>query len=135
VDSSGCAYVTGEASSTDFPLQNPYQSNNQGISDAFITKLSFNPDLIVRASVSGGNGSATPSTQSIAYGSNASITITPAPGYEIASITDNGVLQAITNPYIIENVIEDHLVVVTFKASDLIVRASVPGGNVMKLPQ
>jgi hypothetical protein len=117
VDSSGSAYVTGTTSSLDFPLQNPYQANSQIWKfDAFITKLNLK-DLIVRASVSGGNGSATPSKQSIAYGSNASITITPALGYEIASITDNGVSQTIINPYIIENVTEDHLVIVSFKLS------------------
>jgi hypothetical protein len=38
VDSNGCAYVTGDTSSTDFPGLNQYQSF-QGNSDTFITKL------------------------------------------------------------------------------------------------
>jgi hypothetical protein len=104
-------------------ITNPYIIED--VTEDHLVVVTFKlPDLIVRASVSGGNGSATPSIQSIAYGSNASITITPAHGYEIASITDNGVLQTITNPYIIENVIEDHLVVVSFK---VYIRLSMTG--------
>jgi hypothetical protein len=38
VDGSGCAYVTGETSSSDFPTLNQYQAY-QGSLDAFITKL------------------------------------------------------------------------------------------------
>ena len=38
VDSSGCAYVTGDAFSADFPTQNPYQTH-QGQDDAFIAKI------------------------------------------------------------------------------------------------
>lgn len=38
VDSQGSAYVTGYTASTDFPTQNPYQTD-QGGTDAFVTKL------------------------------------------------------------------------------------------------
>lgn len=41
VDASGSAYVAGYTRSTNFPIQAPYQSNLQGIQDAFLTK--FNP--------------------------------------------------------------------------------------------
>ena len=41
VDAAGAAYVAGATSSTDFPLQDPRQSD-QGLGDAFVTK--FNPD-------------------------------------------------------------------------------------------
>jgi len=43
VDSKGCAYVTGETLSTDFPTQNAYQEDLGGLlgfPDAFVTKLS-----------------------------------------------------------------------------------------------
>ncbi|MCX6833057.1 MAG: SBBP repeat-containing protein, partial [candidate division Zixibacteria bacterium] len=40
VDGSGNAYVTGRTASSDFPTQNPYQTD-QGGSDAFVTKLSY----------------------------------------------------------------------------------------------
>ncbi len=39
VDSTGNAYVTGETASTDFPTMFPYQANNAGNSDVFVTKL------------------------------------------------------------------------------------------------
>jgi hypothetical protein len=38
VDGAGCAYVTGDTFSNDFPTQNPYQGF-QGNLDAFVTKL------------------------------------------------------------------------------------------------
>jgi Domain of Unknown Function (DUF1080)/Beta-propeller repeat len=40
VDSSGDAYVTGETSSTDFPVAHPLQPGAHGSSDVFVTKVS-----------------------------------------------------------------------------------------------
>jgi len=40
VDSSDDAFVTGLTFSTDFPTQNPYQASNNGLGDAFVTKIS-----------------------------------------------------------------------------------------------
>ena len=68
----------------------------------------------VNASVSGGHGSVSPTTQKVNYGDNATINITPESDYEINSITDNGASKNIANPYVITNVIADHSVVVTF---------------------
>jgi hypothetical protein len=42
VDASGNAYVTGETSSDDFPMENPYQVMRGGFYDVFVTK--FNQD-------------------------------------------------------------------------------------------
>ena len=70
--------------------------------------------FIVSASVSGNNGLVSPQTQDITSGQSASITITPAPGYSIGSITDNGQSVSIANPYVITNVTAAHVVVVTF---------------------
>jgi len=39
VDQEGNAYITGYTMSSDFPVKNAQQANNQGIYDAFITKL------------------------------------------------------------------------------------------------
>jgi hypothetical protein len=39
LDTQGSSYVTGETSSTDFPLANPFQSAPNGPSDAFVSKL------------------------------------------------------------------------------------------------
>jgi len=40
VDNNDDAYVTGLTYSTDFPTQNPYQATNNGLGDAFVTKIS-----------------------------------------------------------------------------------------------
>jgi hypothetical protein len=39
VDNSGCAYVTGETESANFPILNQYQGELRGAKDVFITKL------------------------------------------------------------------------------------------------
>jgi hypothetical protein len=51
VDSSGNAYVTGETSSTDFPVAHPLQASAHGNFDVFVTKISpvgANPISTVR---------------------------------------------------------------------------------------
>jgi hypothetical protein len=54
VDSLGRAYVTGRTESTDFPTQNPYQTN-QPFGDAFVTKLSPSGSSLVYSTYLGGN--------------------------------------------------------------------------------
>jgi len=39
VDTAGSCYLVGETTSTDFPVKNPLQPANSGISDAFVVKL------------------------------------------------------------------------------------------------
>jgi len=53
VDGSGCAYVCGQTNSTNFPVRNPYQSQ-QGGKDAFITKLSASGSSLVYGTYLGG---------------------------------------------------------------------------------
>src|SRR5207249_5638530 len=61
VDSSGCAYVTGETASTDFPTKNAYQPSlamGGGLAiDAFVTKLSADGTSLVYSTYLGGGGS------------------------------------------------------------------------------
>jgi len=93
--------------------------------------------LTVNASVSGGNGTALPLTQSVNYGASASIAFTPATGYHLASITDNGAtidITAMISPYVINPVIVNHTVVFAFSIDRLTVNASVSGGNGTALP-
>ncbi|MFC2160131.1 SBBP repeat-containing protein [Acidobacteriota bacterium] len=54
VDSSGNAYVTGHTKSTDFPTQNPYQTD-QGETDVFVTKLSSTGTSLVYSTYLGGS--------------------------------------------------------------------------------
>jgi uncharacterized repeat protein (TIGR02543 family) len=71
----------------------------------------------VRARVKGGHGKVSPKSQKVKSGGTASISMTPAAGYSIASITDNGVAQPINNPYVTASVTAKHTVVVTFARS------------------
>ena len=66
------------------------------------------------SALSGGHGTVSPVTQNITHGGTATITITPATGYHVATIKDNGVMQPLTNPYVITNVTAPHAVVITF---------------------
>jgi len=54
VDSSGDAYVTGRTHSTDFPTQNAFQADYQGLRDAFVTKLSSTGSSLVYSTYLGG---------------------------------------------------------------------------------
>jgi len=54
VDASGNAYITGYTESTDFPTQNPYQTDQPGY-DAFVTKLAPAGNSLVYSTYLGGN--------------------------------------------------------------------------------
>ncbi len=56
VDSSGSAYVTGETSSTDFPIDDAYQNSfGGGNDDAFVTKFSASGSSLVYSTYLGGS--------------------------------------------------------------------------------
>jgi len=56
-DSSGNAYVTGYTYSSDFPTQNPYQTDQDGaLGDVFVTKLSPAGNSLVYSTYLGGSG-------------------------------------------------------------------------------
>ncbi|MGH9611660.1 MAG: SBBP repeat-containing protein, partial [Bryobacteraceae bacterium] len=56
VDASGSAYVAGQTTSTNFPVVNAYQSTNQGIQDAFVTKLNPGGNTLAYSTYIGGKG-------------------------------------------------------------------------------
>ncbi len=59
-DANGNAYVTGETTSTNFPMQStPFQGINNGSPDAFVSKLSFSGSAVTLANSTylGGSGS------------------------------------------------------------------------------
>jgi hypothetical protein len=120
----------------------------------------FTANVTVTASVSGGHGTVSPPSQSVAYGGTASITMTPDTGYRIASLTDNGVpvnasgllrtgsgkkaagpaasqkklsRAAIPNPYSISNVVADHAVVVTYGIASANLTATMSGQGVGRI--
>ncbi|HBA88156.1 MAG TPA: hypothetical protein DCZ75_09285, partial [Geobacter sp.] len=86
----------------------------------------------VTASVAGGNGSIAPVTGTVDYGSNASLTVTPAANYHLATLTDNGAdvtAKVSGGLYTVTGVTADHNVVATFAIDTKTVTASVNGGN------
>jgi len=61
VDSSGCAYVTGDTYSTDFPTKNAYQNTfGGGGKDGYVTKFSASGDSLVYSTYFGGSASEDP---------------------------------------------------------------------------
>jgi hypothetical protein len=54
-DEEGNAYITGLASSVDFPTHNPIQGTLRGITDVFITKLNPSGSELVYSTLLGGN--------------------------------------------------------------------------------
>lgn len=76
----------------------------------------------VTASVTGGSGTVTPTSSTVSYGGNITLTISPAAGYTLAALTDNGVsVTAIENPpgtftYSISYVTAPHVVQAAFTA-------------------
>jgi hypothetical protein len=99
------------------PVSDPYVIGNIQADHAVIFNFASD-SFTVDASVSGGNGSVDPATQTVDWGGTAIIDITPDPGYHIASITDNGNPVAVFDPYVITNVTAPHDVVITFAADD-----------------
>lgn len=83
----------------------------------------------VNASVLGGHGSVNPASQTVNSGTDATITITPDIGYHIASITDNGGVVSVANPYVISNVTTNHTVVGTFATDNFTITASAGSGG------
>jgi hypothetical protein len=68
----------------------------------------------ITASVSGGGGTASPLTQTVDWGTDAAVALTPEARWHVASVTDNGTPVAVANPYVITGVTKAHDVVVTF---------------------
>jgi len=59
VDSSSNIYVTGSTTSTDFPLQRPFQGTRKGAQNIFISKLNAAGTALIHSTYLGGTGSDT----------------------------------------------------------------------------
>jgi len=55
IDSSGNAYITGRTLSTNFPTQDPYQTDNKGNYDAFVVKLNSSGSTLLFSTYIGGS--------------------------------------------------------------------------------
>ena len=75
VDSNGNAYITGQTSSGDFPVTNPFQPTLGGGSyDAFVTKLNATGSALVYSTYLGGSGNDSGAGIAVDSGGNAYIT-------------------------------------------------------------
>ncbi|KJU86218.1 PKD domain containing protein [Candidatus Magnetobacterium bavaricum] len=74
IDSGGNAYITGYTYSTDFPVNNAYQSEIAGINDAYVTKFSASGTYIPYSTYLGGE--AEDETTGIAVDANGNVYIT-----------------------------------------------------------
>ena len=87
------------------------------------------PPVTVIASVSGGHGTVSPSSQFAGYNTSVSVSIVPDAGYHIAGIVDNGVPSVIANPYVISNATVNHTLMVTFAVNTYTITASSNDGG------
>ncbi|MEA3313295.1 MAG: SBBP repeat-containing protein [Caldisericota bacterium] len=124
---------SGDAMGTDNPLTVTMNA------DKNITALFEINTYTITASVSGTNGTVSPLVQTVNYGSNASVIITPDTGCHIASVTDNGadVTGSVvdngndTYTYTTAAVIENHDVVVMFAINTFTITATANSNGSM----
>ncbi len=84
----------------------------------------------ITASVSGGNGTISPSgAVSANYGTDKIFTMTPNTGYHIDSVKIDGAYVGNTSPDTIKNIQANHTIVVKFKINSYTITASVTGGS------
>ena len=117
VDSNGVVYITGDTQSTDFPLANEHTGTVSGSDDMFVSKISPNPlttDHSVQVNA-GDYGSVDKENHLVMEGGSVTINVYPDEGFEIDRIVDNGIEMAVSNPYVISDIQEDHTVEISFK--------------------
>ncbi|HEY2930768.1 MAG TPA: amidohydrolase family protein [Acidobacteriota bacterium] len=97
-DASGNIYVTGDASSADFPVRNPIQSAYGGSGDIFVAKFNPSGSELIYSTFIGGNSFDTPFDIAVDSSGNACITGTGKAhksGVQFLAGTDFGV------PYVV----------------------------------
>lgn len=116
--------VFGSASS------NTYQIVNA--TGPHAVQAAFGPaTYAINATVAGGNGMISCSSP-ITHAQSAACTITPGPGYVLATLTVDGnevTAQVMSGSYMLANVTAPHLVQATFAKALYGISVSVPGGN------
>ena len=85
LDSSGNAYVTGDATSTDFPVVNAYQSTLAGSQDAFLVKFSADGSSLMDSTYLGGSALTYIGGSTSQFGT--SVSVDPAGEAVIAGVT------------------------------------------------
>ena len=128
VDSSGNAYLTGQTYSTDFPLVDPYQSQNLGGADAFVSKLSPDGSNLIFSTYLGGTSQS--SATSIAVDSSGEPGVT---GWTYA--TDFPVVNAFQSQHAADGGTYDAFVTKFSADGSSLVFSTYLGGNSVDLAQ
>jgi len=112
VDGSGNTYTSGSSEAT---WGSPVKAHT-GNSDVFVAKLE-KPIFIytVRVTILGEGGGCEKVLLKAEEGETVYVRISPDEGYEIDKIFDNGIEVTISNPYVITEIGEDHMVEIYFK--------------------
>ena len=109
-----------------------YTFTNVTTNHTIVASFAINTYTIA-ASVSGGNGTITPSGNvSINHGANQTFTITPNANYHITQVLVDGVnnpAAVASGSYTFTNVTANHTIIVSFAINTYIINASVTGGN------
>ncbi|MEA4935317.1 MAG: NHL repeat-containing protein [Paludibacter sp.] len=115
---------TGEIYGTPSTVSAPFDYNFEGYNTSGGSSVNMSIEVVasgstvytISSSVTGGNGQIS-GTQEVVSGGNATFTITPNSGYEIASLTLNGVNQSFTpdqTSFTTTNVLSDASLVVSY---------------------
>ena len=107
-------------------LTSPYTFAN--VTAAHTITASFEIDALAITVTQSAHGTITPATGPVEYGLSAAYTIKPDAHYHIASVTVDGVAQALTSPYTFTNVTAAHTITATFAIDTHTITASA-GAN------
>jgi uncharacterized protein (TIGR03437 family) len=93
IDSAGNAYITGDATSTNFPISDAFQSTKRapsGVANAFVAGLNASGSGLLFSSYLGGNAAATVLGGTVNYGdSGLALALNCAAGLVVAGLTDS----------------------------------------------
>ena len=102
----------------------------ENVTETHTLVASFEPDsYTVTAFSSTEHGTTSPSIQTVNYGENATVTITPDAHYRVASVSVDGVYVGTPTSYTFEAVSADHSLVAAYTVDTYTVSASVENGH------